>query len=330
MIIADKIAELRKRNGWSQEDLAEKLQVSRQSVSKWEMSQSMPDMAKIVQMSDLFGVSTDVLLKDSEEIGFQGPVQDRYPEDPKYVSMEEASSYMDDTERLSGKLAAGVAMCILSPVLLILIETLREYGVLPIQEDRGVGLGLLVLFLLVGGAVAIFVLYGLKMSRYEYLEKQIIDTAYGVDGAVRERRERFRNTFNVRLTVGIVLCVMSVVPIFLTMAVMGEDGMFTELSVCTLLVMVAAGVFLIVSAAVVWGSFKRLLQEDDYTPMRKTGNRRSSWLDQMYWSLATALFLGYSFVTNRWDRSWIIWPVAGVLYGAVEAAMKAFGKKDDD
>ena len=48
MILADKIIELRKKNGWSQEDLAEKLDVSRQSISKWEGAQSIPDMNKIL------------------------------------------------------------------------------------------------------------------------------------------------------------------------------------------------------------------------------------------------------------------------------------------
>ena len=67
MILADKIIENRKKNGWSQEDLAYKLGVSRQSVSKWDGAQSVPDMKKIVQMSELFGVSTDYLLKDEIE-----------------------------------------------------------------------------------------------------------------------------------------------------------------------------------------------------------------------------------------------------------------------
>ncbi|MBO4900824.1 MAG: helix-turn-helix transcriptional regulator, partial [Lachnospiraceae bacterium] len=58
MILADKIIELRKRAGWSQEDLAEKLDVSRQSISKWESAQSVPDMNKIIKLSELFGVST--------------------------------------------------------------------------------------------------------------------------------------------------------------------------------------------------------------------------------------------------------------------------------
>ena len=62
MILADKIVSMRKKAGWSQEELAAQLNVTRQSVSKWEGAQSMPDMDKVVQMSRLFGVTTDYLL----------------------------------------------------------------------------------------------------------------------------------------------------------------------------------------------------------------------------------------------------------------------------
>ena len=64
MILADKIIDLRKKAGWSQDELASKLNVTRQSVSKWEGAQSVPDLEKIVQLSRVFGVSTDYLLKD--------------------------------------------------------------------------------------------------------------------------------------------------------------------------------------------------------------------------------------------------------------------------
>ena len=66
MILADKIIENRKKNGWSQEKPADKLGVSRQSVSKWESAQSVPDMKKILQLSEIFGVTTDYLLGLSE------------------------------------------------------------------------------------------------------------------------------------------------------------------------------------------------------------------------------------------------------------------------
>ena len=67
MILAEKIMEERKKNGWSQEELAEKLSVSRQAVSKWESAQSIPDLQRVIQLSEIFGVSTDYLLKDECE-----------------------------------------------------------------------------------------------------------------------------------------------------------------------------------------------------------------------------------------------------------------------
>ena len=67
MTFSDKLIALRRKAGWSQEELAERLNVSRQSVSKWEGAQSMPDFDKIVQLSSLFGVTTDYLLKDGQD-----------------------------------------------------------------------------------------------------------------------------------------------------------------------------------------------------------------------------------------------------------------------
>ena len=67
MKLSDKIVRLRKSNGWSQEDLAEKLNVSRQAISRWEGSTAQPDAANILQLSKLFGVTTDYLLNDEYE-----------------------------------------------------------------------------------------------------------------------------------------------------------------------------------------------------------------------------------------------------------------------
>ena len=62
-----KIQQLRKQNGMSQEKLAQLLGVSRQSVSKWESGQSLPEIDKIIQLSNIFEVTTDYLLKDVAE-----------------------------------------------------------------------------------------------------------------------------------------------------------------------------------------------------------------------------------------------------------------------
>ena len=67
MKLSDKIIQLRKANGWSQEDLAERLNISRQSISRWEGATAQPDAANILQLSKLFGVTADYLLNDEYE-----------------------------------------------------------------------------------------------------------------------------------------------------------------------------------------------------------------------------------------------------------------------
>ena len=122
MILADKIIELRKKNGWSQEDLAEKLDVSRQSISKWEGAQSIPDMNKILKLSEVFSVSTDYLLKDEIELDIPGEspkvdTDSSFKEVP--VSMEEANAFLEHKNQAASQIALGVLLCILSPALLI-------------------------------------------------------------------------------------------------------------------------------------------------------------------------------------------------------------------
>ena len=97
MILADKIIEERKKNGWSQEELANKLGVSRQAVSKWESAGSIPDLQRILQMSELFGVTTDYLLKDEIE---EAPLNEYDESNTIKVSKEEANQYLDMKRRV--------------------------------------------------------------------------------------------------------------------------------------------------------------------------------------------------------------------------------------
>ena len=136
---------------------------------------------------------------------------------------------------------------------------------LPLTENQAAGAGILVLMLLVGAAVGIFVYYGMKLSAYEYIGKEAIETAYGVDGMVKERWERFKQTYAVMMVLGIVLCVLSVIPIFISIAVYGDNDFASGTGTAFLLVFVAVGVFLIVRASIIKGGYDKLLQRGDYT-----------------------------------------------------------------
>ena len=195
MILADKIIQLRKKNGWSQEELAEQMNVSRQAVCKWEGAQSIPDINKLIQLSKLFNVSIDYLLKDEmEEVEYNISSSDdeatiEEQSEKRFVSIQEANAFLKVKEETSGKIALGVAMCILSMIPLFLLSGAAENYLLPITENTAGGLGLVTMLIIIVSAVALFIQCGMKTSPFEYLEKESIETQYGVTGMVREKRE---------------------------------------------------------------------------------------------------------------------------------------------
>lgn len=329
MIIADKIIDERKRNGWSQEELADKLQVSRQSVSKWEGAQSIPDINRIIQMADLFGVSTDYLLKDDASRDNEVVMTETEEGRGKIhkLTMEEASEYLSIQKNYAPRVALGVTLCILSPVLLIVLAGLSEAGLFGISENLAAGVGLVILLVMVAVAVYVFINYGSKVSKYEFLEKEEIDTAYGVDGMVREKKNAYEATFNRSISIGVVMCVLCCVPLLLASVMEAEDYILCSM-VGVLLTIISVAVNLFVRSGMVMNSYKCLLQEGDYTVSNKKNSPVTERIAAIYWLLATALYLGISFYRNSWDTSWIIWPVAGVLFAVVMVITKMFVDPD--
>lgn len=183
MILGEKITLLRKKNNYSQEDLANELGISRQSVSKWESGNSIPDLDKIIKISNLFGVSTDYLLKDELEEETLSET-DEMLEEGKIVSLEEANEFLEATLRFANKLSLAILLFILSPITLIILGGMEDTGVAPITEDMAGGFGTAVLLLLVAIGTVIIVMEGIAYSKYEYLEKEKIVLQYGVKGIV--------------------------------------------------------------------------------------------------------------------------------------------------
>lgn len=328
MILADKIVSLRKKAGWSQEDLAEKLGVTRQSVSKWEGAQSVPDMDKVVMMSRLFGVSTDFLLKD--ELEEEAPCAAAQDDDTplRRVTMKQASAYLALRKAAAPKIAIATALCIISPVTLILLAGMSEVQRFPISGNAAAGIGLCVLLGLVALAVSIFLRTSAEAKEYRFLEEEPFETEYGVEGMVRQRQREYKDTHTRLVTVGVVLCVLAAVPLFAAMCINGSDLLYIA-AVCALLVLVAIGCLALVTAGVYQGAMEQLLEEGDYTRPQKKHHKLMGTVTMIYWLTATAVFLLYTYGPhgNGQPRySWIIWAVAGVLYAAVMGIVRIISR----
>lgn len=157
MTFSDKLIALRKKAGWSQEELAERLNVSRQSVSKWESAQSMPDIDKILQLSSLFSVTTDCLLKDGQDDPQSAAAQT--PSPLPRVTLTQAEDYLTKAQANAPQMALATALCIVSPIPLLALGTVSELGLLGLDDNLAGGLGMIALLVLVAVAVVLFMRY---------------------------------------------------------------------------------------------------------------------------------------------------------------------------
>ena len=175
-----------------------------------------------------------------------------------------------------------------------------------ISENAAAGIGICVLIVLIAIAVTIFILCGMKTKKYEFMEKEDIETVYGVSGMVKEKRDAYHSPYVTQLVIGITCCICSVIPLFGTLAV-SESDFYMVSAVCMLLALVAIGTYFIVRSAAKMNAMNQLLE--------------------VYWLITTAIYLAWSFTTNDWDRTWTIWPVVGVLFPAFYAIVNGIRKK---
>jgi DNA-binding XRE family transcriptional regulator len=330
MTLADKIICLRKRKGWSQEELAEKLDVTRQSVSKWESAQSVPDVAKILQMSELFGVTTDYLLKDNIEApeGITSP-QTEQKESARNVEMAEAEEYLSVSRASATKIALGVLLCIISPVVLLLLIGACGAGFITgISEDICVLIGLIVLLFIVGTAVIMFICIGTELSKFDYMEKEPINLSEAAKAYIIAEKEGAEREYAKHNAIGVALCILGAVSTLI--GAFTEDEMLLMIGVSGTLLLVAFGVYLFVSAGIPWGAMQKMLEEGEYSRKNKTSDEKLEVISGAYWPLVTLVYLAYSFATFDWHISWVIWPAAAVIFGVIEMILKVSDKNAKD
>jgi hypothetical protein len=272
-------------------------------------------MKKIVMMSEVFGVSTDYLLREDIEEPAEPeitPIDNGLEDTVRSVSMEEASSFLEHNERAARRISTGVMMCILAPVLLIVAGGLAEAELISVSETAATAAGTAILLVIIALAVALFVREGMRGKRYEYLDNTAIDTEYGVSGMARSRRDSYAEKHSRLLIMGIMMCILGAVPMLLLEITRYSNNtdLLPILGVAGMLIIIAAGVKLIVLTCIRQGGYDRLLEEGDYTRL----NKKAGKYDGIYWAIALVIYLGWSFVTMRWEMTWVVWPIAGVLF----------------
>ena len=312
MTLAEKIVLERKQKGWSQEELAERLGVTRQSVSKWETGVAVPDLDKILLMSELFGVTTDYLLK--EDYASAAPETASI----RKLTRTEVTADIADRRAFAKHLAIGVVLCILSPVLLILLSGLADAADPPLSENTAAAIGLTVLFILVALAVVLLIIHGLRISKYQHVLSEIFILEPGAAALVQEFRQQYERRYITMIAAGVVMCICSAIPLVIAAILSAADTVIL-ITVALMIVIVAPAVGLFVSAYTVWNTSQQLLQEGEYSVEQKNANEKGERFAAVYWPIVVAAYLAWSFISGDWHKTWVIWPIAALLFGGLSA-----------
>ncbi len=318
----EKLISLRKERGMSQEDLAFKVGVSRQSVSKWEQGESEPDLTNLKSLSRVFQVTLDELINDA-------PDKEKPADTERRVSLEEARSFLNATRKSAPWIALGVLLCILSPVCLILLGAISEESRFSLSENVAAGIGIIALLVLIALAVSVFVVQGGRTAEYRYLEKEsfVLDDEAAV--LTNRRKEEYKSAYLRNNVLGVCLCLLSIAPLFIGVMIDESNDLLMVCLLSALFPVAGVGVYFLVLGGVIWGSLEKLLQIEDYSKKNKNKAPLSSALSVAYWLVVTAIFLGVSFFTSKWQYTGLIWVIAGVLYPAFLLLLNALQRPKD-
>jgi len=323
MILADKITKLRKQYGWSQEELAEKMNISRQSVSKWESTNSIPDLNRIIMLANIFDVTTDYLLKDDVELST--PLNDDAESGIIKISMEQALAYVNSKMKISNLITKGVILCLCSVVPLFFFMAMAETNRLNLTGDIATAIGVICILVMISIGISYFI----KTNQYEIdtkvIDNEVFELAYGVHSVITEKLQKFKPAYNFRLSVGIFMFIISFVPLmFVSIFSSGTD--IVLLMIILLFLIIAVGIYIISSVCAKYDAYNNMLKDWSIETESSRRTKRAEKLAAFYWPLLIAIFLGWSLWTMDWGVTWIIWPVGGVLFAALVGLMELLDK----
>lgn len=264
MILGEKITELRKRSGLSQEEFGAEIGVSRQAVSKWEMAQTTPDLNKIMAMSKFFEVSTDFLLNDDYDLSFldtdrntgvQASKADALTEEtdtPKagMVELKEIQDYLVVKKNVAGRFVVAIFLFFISPVAGIFISTF---------EAKLFVVGLLIQIIMLIIAAVILIIAFWNLSKYKRLWHEDLELAYGVRGFIVEHRKEFEHTFLVGIILGVVCILASVVPMMVVSGFTNTNDLAIAIGGSIMLMTFAFGISCITYVLTINHGYKRVL-----------------------------------------------------------------------
>ncbi len=295
---------LRKKKEMTQEELAERMAVSRQTVSKWESDNAYPEMEKLIALCELFSCTMDALVR-GDLTTEEEPPHPKVPAAPSPEKTETAHLYDAHMNRFSLAIAGAVGLILLAVGALIFLCALFEQN----EIISGVIVAGFLLFLAI--AIAIFIFAGISHETFTK-KHPVMERIYTDD-----KIARYDRLFSVLIAGAVATILIGVATLIVLCVIFSENALM-----CTGAVSIF---FLFLTAAVpvlVWAG----IQKDKYDiesynrEIEKERNPRHELGDKLCGTvmlLATIAFLLMGFLGNLWHPAWVVFPIGGCLCGVI-------------
>ena len=241
MNFGEKLFKLRKEKGLSQEALAEKLNTTRQAISKWENDQGFPETEKLLMIGNVFDVSIDYLLKES--------VENNEEKEGYYVSREMAEGFLLSTQKTARHIALGFGLFTLA---------FEPYFIL----GKNSVLGILLIIVIATFGIVSFATLGFDHGQYTVLKKEalLFDSNYFKELA--GRYESFKRKYSVMMVIGVGLLAIGFLAFALEKKLeMGVLVVYYPIFVA----LIAIGLYISLRIITVLSAYQLLVKNDEHT-----------------------------------------------------------------
>ncbi len=313
MILADKLILLRKKSGLSQEELAYKLNVTRQSVSKWEGAQAMPEIDKIVEIGKLFNVSMDLLLNDNLQIDETSNVKFQERKTIRF-STAEAQSCINNANKSKLLFAIGVLLSILSFSGFIILFELSLHYPHVIGNFYAFIFGFAIFLVLFAAATALFLSVNNNENKLINIKKSCIELDSDAKHYVLNQKQNFNKTYFIFNLVGLILCILSLFP--LIFGITGDifpaltTKRITLLCYILFFILLAVGACLCAYVKHLDNVFNSLLQIENFSYAKIRLRTIKNLFLNIFYPIVIITFMILLLTLTKWYLSWLIWPVA--------------------
>ena len=299
MAFSENLQYIRMQAGITQEQLAEQLEVSRQSVSKWESGASFPEMDTLLRICDLYDVNLDTLLRGSVEES----------------NVSDTAQYDSFMNRFARRISFSIGAIIAA------IAVLMVFDVVGIHEMLSAAFLLLVITI----SVVIMVASGIQEENFRKKHPVIVDFY------TEEEKDTFHQKFVWYIAGGVGAILFGVVLLVLSFAFLPEREPYESIVGSVFMLIIAAAVTTFVYGGMQEDKYKiwKYNRDNNPTPEAKKRLNMIGTACGCIMLLATAIYVALGFTRGSWGTSWWVFPIGGILCGIVSVVLNPYKGEED-